>query len=74
MPERGHLGSARSWEQSLGTFGNADLGIFGKDKWLSLGINIPAGSHQSRDGEETQGGPRLQLGFVGSGFGIGIYL
>lgn len=75
--ECGHLGNARSWElpleQGLGTFGNVDLGSFGKDAWFSLGKSIPRGPHWSRDGEETQGGLRLQLGFFRSNFGIGIY-
>lgn len=51
-----------------------NLGIFGKDGWLSLGNNIPRGAGWSGDGEETQGGLRLWPGFVHSGFGIGICL
>lgn len=42
----------QNWELGLGTFGNADLGTFGKDTWLSLGKSIPRGSRWSRDGDE----------------------
>lgn len=52
--ERGHLGNAtaQNLELGLGTFGNVDLGRFGKDTWLSLGKSIPRGSRWSRNGEE----------------------
>lgn len=57
--ERGHLGNAKSWElpleQSLGTFGNAGLGIFGEGHVVILWEKHPKGT---TPGQGWRGDPR----------------